>query len=68
MAFRKKSRRQVFGCYWMLFLIIFFGNMIIGIWRMYGLSLSFDMYLLAGVGIEFLLDAVFCDLFVTYFY
>lgn len=68
LAFRRKSKKSVYGCYWVLYFIIFMGMMIIGIWRMYGLEFKFDMYLLVGVGIEFVLDAVFCDLFVTYFY
>lgn len=51
-----------------MYVIIFFGMMMIGIWRMYGLSFRFDMYLLVGVGIEFVLDGIFCDLFVTYLY
>lgn len=35
---------------------------------MYGLEFKFDMYLLVGVLIEFILDSIFCDLFLTYLY
>ncbi|CAD8189469.1 unnamed protein product [Paramecium pentaurelia] len=68
LAFRKKRKGTVFGFYWILWVILFLGNMIIGIWQMYGLEFKFDMYLLVGVLIEFILDSIFCDLFLTYLY
>ncbi|CAD8105672.1 unnamed protein product [Paramecium sonneborni] len=68
LAFRKKRKGKVLGFYWILWVILFIGNMIIGIWQMYGLEFKFDMYLLVGVLIEFVLDSIFCDLFLTYLY
>jgi hypothetical protein len=35
---------------------------------MYGVEFKFDMYLLVGVIIEYVMDGIFCDLFITYLY
>ncbi|KAM3131253.1 hypothetical protein pb186bvf_016571 [Paramecium bursaria] len=67
-SFRRKTKKEVFGCYWLMYFIIFFGLLTIGIWQMYGLNIDRDLYLLVGFFIEFILDAIFCDLFITYLY
>jgi hypothetical protein len=54
--------------YWFLYFLFQAGLSAIAIWRMYGLELKYDFYLLFGVLIEIFIDGIFCDLFVTYIY
>ena len=64
----RKEKEDVNCFYWIIYLLIHVSLWILTVWCMFGLDTRFDIYLLVGVAIEFLLDLVLCDLFMAYLY
>jgi hypothetical protein len=64
----RRGREDVNCCYWILYMLVHVSLWVLAVYAMFQLENRFGIYLLVGVAIEILLDLVFCDLFVAYFY